>query len=86
MVKKIFNGDQFVSIKVTKGGADKDDLHAVDGISGGTITADGVSDMLYERLNNYLPYLDKQRKQYDIKYKSDSLVVDSLILKAFNFN
>ena len=83
--KKIFNGDQFVSIKVTKGGADKDDLHAVDGISGGTITADGVSDMLYERLNNYLPYLNKQRKQYDIKYESDSLVVDSLTFKAFNF-
>ena len=42
--------------------------------------------MLYERLNNYLPYLDKQRKQYDIKYESDSLVVDSLTYKAFNFN
>ena len=34
-------------------------MHAVDGISGGTITSDGVSEMLYERLNMYLPYLNK---------------------------
>jgi Na+-transporting NADH:ubiquinone oxidoreductase subunit NqrC len=34
-------------------------MHAVDGISGGTITSDGVSDMLYERLSMYLPYFSK---------------------------
>jgi len=34
-------------------------MHGVDAISGGTITSDGVSLMIEERLNNYLPYLKK---------------------------
>ena len=29
----------------------------IPGISGGTITSEGVNKMLEERLNNYLPYL-----------------------------
>ncbi|NQX82695.1 MAG: NADH:ubiquinone reductase (Na(+)-transporting) subunit C [Flavobacteriaceae bacterium] len=47
---------EFVSIKVVKGGAKVSDLHGVDGISGGTITSDGVTDMVYDRLEYYLPY------------------------------
>ena len=35
---------------------DKDD-HEVDAISGATITGDGVTDMILERLTHYLPYL-----------------------------
>ena len=35
---------------------DKDD-HEVDAISGATITGDGVTDMIIERLTHYLPYL-----------------------------
>ena len=35
---------------------DKED-HEVDAISGSTITGDGVTEMIYERINNYLPYL-----------------------------
>jgi Na+-transporting NADH:ubiquinone oxidoreductase subunit C len=31
-------------------------MHAVDAISGGTITSEGVNKMLDERLKNYLPY------------------------------
>lgn len=56
--KTIFNesGD-FVSVKAIKGGAPVGDKHNVDGISGGTITSDGVTDMVEERLKNYLPYL-----------------------------
>tara|TARA_Y100000588_G_scaffold373008_1_gene446294 strand:+ start:69 stop:833 length:765 start_codon:yes stop_codon:yes gene_type:complete len=57
--KTIFEGEKFTSIRVVKGGVSKDDMHAVDGISGGTITSDGVSDMLSERLNMYLPYFKK---------------------------
>ena len=57
--KKIFDGDEFKSISVVKGGAPADDFYAVDGISGGTITSDGVTDMLSERLNMYLPYITK---------------------------
>ena len=40
------------------GNKDKDD-HEVDAISGSTITGDGVTNMIIERLNNYLPYLEK---------------------------
>ena len=43
-----------------KGGARPDDPHAVDAISGGTITSDGLSHMLYDGLNAYLPYLQKR--------------------------
>ena len=60
--EKIFNSNgELVGIKVLKGhndpnNIDKDD-HEVDAISGSTITGDGVTDMIYERVNNYLPYL-----------------------------
>ena len=37
---------------------DKDD-HEVDAISGATITGDGVSDMILERMRHYLPYFNK---------------------------
>ena len=42
---------KFVSIKVEEGA--NGDIHKVDGISGGTITSDGVSDMIDERLSKY---------------------------------
>ena len=58
--KTIFEGTELVSIKVVKGGAKEDDMHAVDGISGGTITADGVNDMLAERFGKYLPFFKKK--------------------------
>ena len=58
-----YNGKQvldengaFVSVKAVKGGAPQGDIHGVDGISGGTITSDAVTDMLSERLAHYLPY------------------------------
>ena len=60
--EKIFDtsGD-LVGISVSKtnndpNDTDKDD-HEVDAISGATITGDGVSDMITERLQHYLPYL-----------------------------
>jgi len=56
--KTIFEGEEFTSIKVIKGGAEQGDMHGVDGVSGGTITSDGVSDMLEERLSMYLPYFN----------------------------
>ncbi|MGK0389267.1 MAG: Na+-transporting NADH:ubiquinone oxidoreductase subunit C [Maribacter sp.] len=61
--KKIFNEEgKFVSVLVKKGGADKTDLYAVDGISGATVTADGVTDMLAEGLQFYMPYIEAQKK------------------------
>ena len=55
--KTIFDeSNNFVSVKAVKGGAPQGDMHGVDGISGGTITSDGVSNMISERLEHYLPY------------------------------
>ena len=55
--KKILDeNNNFVSVKAVKGGAKAGDIHAVDAISGGTITSDGVTNMVEERLENYLPY------------------------------
>jgi len=69
--KVIFDGDNLTSIKVVKGGADEGDNYAVDGISGGTITSDGVTDMLLERLNMYLPYIRRVKAEIN-----EELVVD----------
>ncbi len=55
--KTIFDEkNNFVSVKAVKGGAPQGDMHGVDAISGGTITSDGVSNMISERLEHYLPY------------------------------
>ena len=50
-------------VKGSKGNADKDD-NQVDAISGATITGNGVSDMISERLKHYLPYF---KQQTDVK-------------------
>lgn len=55
-LEKAFVKDNFISVKTVKGGAKSDDPHGVDAISGGTITSDGVSKMIAERLEHYLPY------------------------------
>jgi len=62
--KKIFDeSGAFVSVKVVKGGAPEGDPHGVDAISGGTITCDGVTDMLNENLNFYTNYFKNIIKQ-----------------------
>lgn len=58
--RKIFDGDEFVSVTLRKGGAKNLD-HEVDAISGGTKTSDGVTAMLYNSLGNYLPLLRSKR-------------------------
>lgn len=82
--KTIFEGDEFVSIKVVKGGAKEDDMHAVDGISGGTITADGVTDMLEERLGNYVPFFENMREELEVESVLDSLDSEDLAINALN--
>ena len=65
--KKIRNENgKIISISVIKGGVDysksnKSAIHQVDGISGATVTADGVSDFLLEDLLRYEKTLDKIR-------------------------
>jgi Na+-transporting NADH:ubiquinone oxidoreductase subunit C len=62
--KKIMNEDQeFVSVKVVKGGAEDDNPHAVDGVSGGTITSDALEDMMYDCLKPYMNYFERILKQ-----------------------
>ena len=58
--KTVFEGDDFVSITLKKGGANPADAnyaHEVDAITGGTKTSDGVTEMIRSGLGNYLPYL-----------------------------
>ena len=57
---------KIISIKVVKGGVDYSksnnaSIHQVDGISGATVTADGVTDFLLEDLLRYEKTLDKIR-------------------------
>jgi len=56
--KTIFNeGGEYMSVEVVKGGVDvSGNNHAVDGISGGTITSKGVGEMMERTLNVYVPY------------------------------
>ena len=60
--KTIFkDSTDFVSIKVMKGGAKKDDPHAVDAISGGTITSKALEAMLDSCLIQYKTYFIQNR-------------------------
>jgi len=62
--KQIFSVDgKLVSITIIKGGAQPDDLHGVDAISGGTITSKGVEKMIRDNLSNYEAYFKKQIKK-----------------------
>ena len=54
--KTVFEGDEFVGITLKKGGTDKDNLHEVDAITGGTKTSDGVTAMIKDCLVSYQPY------------------------------
>jgi len=61
--KTIFNEQgEFVSVDVIKKNAPPDAPHAVDGISGGTITSDGVDQMLKDILGVYVPYFKEKQK------------------------
>ncbi len=55
--KTIFEGDQYVGISVLKGGGGKTNPHAIDGITGGTLTSNGLGEMLYRSLKMYVPYI-----------------------------
>ena len=56
--KKLFDdGGEYVSIAMKKGKLDNPE-HQIDAITGATITSDGVSDMLYEDVQAYLPYFE----------------------------
>ena len=59
--KTLFEGDEFVSVKLRKGGA-VDPKHEVDAITGGTKTSDGVTAMLRNSLGAYRALLTAKRQ------------------------
>ncbi|MFZ0281284.1 MAG: NADH:ubiquinone reductase (Na(+)-transporting) subunit C [Bacteroidales bacterium] len=59
--KQLFEKGNFVSIEVRKGGADPNDIHGVDAISGGTITSKGLQSMLFDCIRKYNDYFLKNR-------------------------
>ena len=65
--EKVFDKQgNLVGINVSKTNNDPKDLdkndHEVDAISGDTITGDGVTNMIIERLTHYLPYLKAEEQ------------------------
>jgi Na+-transporting NADH:ubiquinone oxidoreductase subunit C len=54
---------KFVSVRVIKGGAAPDDPHGVDAISGGTVTSNGVTEMIRRTIANYVPYFRSKENQ-----------------------
>ena len=65
--KEIFNDQgEFVSVTVTKGGnANPQAPHEVDGVSGGTITSNGLDQMLESGLGYYMSYIKNQKEEGD---------------------
>ncbi len=62
--KKIFDDQgNFVSILIQKGGAAPGDPHAVDAISGGTLTSKGLEATIKDCLSGYIAYFRKQQEQ-----------------------
>ncbi|WP_373774831.1 FMN-binding protein, partial [Porphyromonas loveana] len=61
--KEIFKGGEFKSVAVVKAGHKADDKDYVDGISGGTLTSDGVNNMLDASLRPYVLYLTNNAKK-----------------------
>ncbi len=60
--KKIYDDSgELVSITIKKGGADPSDEHAVDAITGGTITSNGVGEMLDRSFAVYDKYFEKKK-------------------------
>lgn len=86
--KKIKNQlGKFVSIIVKKGGAEKGNNHQVDGITGGTITSDGVTDMLFNTLRLYDNYFSNLVSKDRLSQKgSESEALESEIVKSINNN
>jgi Na+-transporting NADH:ubiquinone oxidoreductase subunit C len=62
--KEIFDGSGNIQSVVMQKGEGKDyssDPHKVDGLSGATITANGVNDMIKNYLQHYRAFLEKQK-------------------------
>jgi Na+-transporting NADH:ubiquinone oxidoreductase subunit C len=63
--KKIFDNEIFTSIEVKKGKQTQNMPYAVDAISGGTITSEGLQAMLAQGLSQYVPFINAERKRIE---------------------
>ncbi len=71
--KTIFDGREFVSIDLTKGrGSSAGNDHAVDAISGGTLTSNGVKAMLFDCLDKYVGFFDSLRAQEPVMVEGEA--------------
>lgn len=61
--KKLFNDAGEIAIRAVKGGAKPGDIHGVDGLSGATLTSDGVTNTFRFWLGDegYGPFINKYR-------------------------
>jgi len=59
--KQIFDKDEEVAITILKGKGNELNQYSVDGISGATITGNGVNDMLKNDLTAYKAYFEKSK-------------------------
>ena len=57
--KKIFRDGELVSVTIAKGRAPEKDEHTVDGISGASLTMNGINSFLREDLTDYLTVLER---------------------------
>ena len=78
---KLIYENKLVRFEVKKNG--KGGPYEVDGISGGTITSNGVTDMIQERLVKYLPYFDRIRPSNEVEsvlLQMDSILIENEII------
>lgn len=63
--KKIYNNAGEVKVKLVKGGAKANDIHGVDGLSGATLTSNGVTNTLqfWFGKEGYAPFIAKYRAE-----------------------
>lgn len=59
--KQAYTADGKPALSVVKSGAAKDAKHEVDGITGATLTSNGVRDMITEYLGLYMNYISKKQ-------------------------
>jgi Na+-transporting NADH:ubiquinone oxidoreductase subunit C len=95
--KQIFMKDgELKGVIALKGGAEQDDPHGVDAISGGTITSNGVNEMVYRTLKIYEPFFLELRSGVSktetvevVEMVADSLMTaptDSLVVDSTKFD
>lgn len=61
--KQIFDNGRLVGVNVKKGGATEGSMYEVDGLSGATVTADGVTDMIFNGMSAYENYISELRSE-----------------------